>query len=124
MAEFSRRRIFQLAGAAALLRTRIAGAAQQQPPAPGGPAGSAGQPPVQRALTDPFPVSDQRATVALIHGDDRRKNVHDALMAIDKQLQPKLKAKKYVVIKPNDVNTINQLAATHVDCLRGILDYL
>src|SRR4029079_5545521 len=27
-------------------------------------------------------------------------------------------------IKPNNVNTVNQLAATHVDALRGILDYL
>jgi uncharacterized protein (DUF362 family) len=29
-----------------------------------------------------------------------------------------------VVIKPNFVNTVNQLAASHVDAMRGILDYL
>jgi uncharacterized protein (DUF362 family) len=34
-----------------------------------------------------------------------------------------MKGKKYVVIKPNNVNTVNQLAASHVDALRGILDY-
>src|ERR1039458_1815117 len=45
-------------------------------------------------------------------------------MAVDKDLQPKLKQRKYVVIKPNFVNTQNQLAASHVDCVRGILDYL
>ena len=38
--------------------------------------------------------------------------------------QPKLKRKKYVLIKPNNVTTTNQLGATHADALRGILDYL
>jgi len=45
-------------------------------------------------------------------------------MTVDKDLQPKLKTRKYVVIKPNFVNTVNQLAASHVDAMRGILDYL
>jgi len=35
-----------------------------------------------------------------------------------------LKAKKYVVIKVNNVSTVNQLAATHADAIHGILDYL
>ena len=35
-----------------------------------------------------------------------------------------MKGKKYVVIKPNFVNTVNQLAASHADTMRGILDYL
>jgi len=74
--------------------------------------------------TEPFPELERRATVALIHGDERRKNVYDALMAVDKDLQPKLRTRKYVVIKPNFVNTVNQLAASHADAMRGILDYL
>ncbi|MFC1551612.1 DUF362 domain-containing protein [Candidatus Latescibacterota bacterium] len=45
-------------------------------------------------------------------------------MAIDKELRPKLRQKKYVVIKPNCVSTRNQLAATHVDAMCGIIDYL
>jgi uncharacterized protein (DUF362 family) len=45
-------------------------------------------------------------------------------MAIDDQIRPRLKKKKYVLIKPNNVSTTNQLAASHVDGLRGILDYL
>ena len=45
-------------------------------------------------------------------------------MAIDDQIRPKLKSKKYVLIKPNNVSTNNQLAASHADALRGILDYL
>jgi len=73
---------------------------------------------------EPFPGPDHRSTVAIAQGEDRRKNVYTALKAIDKDLQPKLKAKKYVVIKPNFVNTTNQLAASHADAMRGILDYL
>jgi hypothetical protein len=37
---------------------------------------------------------------------------------------PKLKNKKYAVIKPNNVSTTIQLAATHADTFLGIFDYL
>ena len=120
----NRRSIFQLAGAAAFLRARLAGAQQIQPPAqppapprraPGGNNG--GNP-------EPFPGAEQRSTVAISQGDNRRKNAYNALKAIDKDLQAKMKSKKYVVIKPNFVNTTNQLAASHADAMRGILDYL
>ncbi len=43
---------------------------------------------------------------------------------IEDQILPILKTKKYVVIKPNMVSTVNQLAATHADALRGMLDFL
>ena len=69
-------------------------------------------------------VASGPSKVALVHGDDRRKNVHQALMTIDDQIMAGLRHKKYVVIKPNLVSTTNQLAATHIDALRGILDYL
>jgi uncharacterized protein (DUF362 family) len=72
----------------------------------------------------PIPTYDRRATVALVHGDDRRKNIHDALAAIEEQIKPGLQRKKYVVIKPNNVSTRNPLAATNADALRGILDFL
>jgi uncharacterized protein (DUF362 family) len=65
-----------------------------------------------------------KVPVALIGGDDRRKNITSALEAIDDQIKPQLKRKKSVVIKPNLVSTNRQLAATHADALRGILDYL
>src|ERR1017187_5619822 len=63
------------------------------------------------------------AAVSLIKGDDRRKNVHDALEAIHAQIRPVLRHKKHVVIKPSNVWTGNPLAATNADALRGILDY-
>ena len=62
--------------------------------------------------------------VALVHGDDRRKNVLEALTKIDDQIKPGLARKKYVAVKVNFVSDSNQLAATHVDAVRGILDYL
>ncbi len=67
---------------------------------------------------------DRRAAVALVKGEQRRKLIYDALVAIDDQIRPGLKRKKYVIIKPNNVSTQRQLAATHADTLRGILDYL
>jgi uncharacterized protein (DUF362 family) len=68
--------------------------------------------------------SGRRSAVAVANGAGRRKNVCDALSAIEDQIVPGLKTKKCVVIKPNIVNTANQLASTHVDALHGILDFL
>lgn len=65
-----------------------------------------------------------RAAVSLVCGEDRRRNVYNALLAIDDQIRPALKRKKYVLLKPNTVAVNNQLGCTHVDALRGILDYL
>jgi len=65
-----------------------------------------------------------RSTVSVVQGNDRRKNIAASLEAIDDQIGPVLRAKKYVVIKPNFVSTTNQLAATHAGVVHGILDYL
>lgn len=76
------------------------------------------------AATPLAAAPQDRSAVALLKGEDRRKNVHDALVAIDDQIRPALKRKKYVLIKPNGVAVRNQLGSTHADALRGILDYL
>jgi uncharacterized protein (DUF362 family) len=68
--------------------------------------------------------NDQRSSVALVKGEERRQNICAALEAIDDQIRPELKRKKYAIIKPNNVSTLNQLASTHADALHGILDYL
>ncbi len=65
-----------------------------------------------------------RATVSLVNGEDRRRNIFDALALIDDQIMPLLNTKKSVLIKPNTVAVTNQLGSTHADTLRGILDYL
>jgi uncharacterized protein (DUF362 family) len=103
----SRRDFVQIAGTGVLLQSRLLNAAQTAlPSVPAAPDFSA------------------PSKVALVQGDSRRLNVYQALVRIDDQIQPSLKHKKYVVIKPNGVSSRNQLASTHVDALAGILDYL
>lgn len=105
-----RRTLFQLAGAAALLRKSLAAQPQRRTRLAGHP--------------EEFPGIERRSTVVIQQGEERRRNVYLALKAIDKDLQEKMKGKKYALIKPNFVNTENQLAASHADAMRGILDYL
>jgi hypothetical protein len=62
--------------------------------------------------------------VSLVQGEQRRKNVCDALVALDDQIRPLLKVKKRVVIKINNVEPKIPVACTHVDALMGIMDYL
>ncbi len=76
------------------------------------------------SLAQKIAANGQQSVVSVVKGDDRRKNVYEALMAIDDQIKPVLKRKKYVVLKPNNVSTVKQLAATHADAMRGMLDYL
>jgi uncharacterized protein (DUF362 family) len=72
----------------------------------------------------PTGVADRRSVVSVANGAIRRKNVQEALVAIEDQIMPVLKTRKHVVIKPNIVSTTNQLASTNVDALHGILDFL
>jgi uncharacterized protein (DUF362 family) len=80
--------------------------------------------PALRPLVAQITAPGRNSTVSLVKGESRRKNIAQALTAIDDQVRPGLKAKKYVVIKVNNVSTNNQLAATHADAIHGILDYL
>jgi len=73
---------------------------------------------------EPFPALEKRSAVAIVSGDNRRKMIYESLVANDDQIRPQLAKKKSVVIKPNNVSTTFQLAATHADVFRGILDYL
>jgi uncharacterized protein (DUF362 family) len=72
-----------------------------------------------------FKYFDRRSKVSLVKGDSRRKNIYDALVAIDDQIRPALKAKKYVFVKLNGVEAAGRLlGSTQPDALSGILDYL
>src|ERR1039457_915962 len=112
MNEYSRRNFLYLTGAGALAGAASQGRLQGQQELP---------PPAAPVPIYPY---EPRSPVSLLKGDDRRKNVTQALLAVDREIGPAIKRKKYVVIKINNVSTTNQLAATHVDALRGILDYL
>jgi uncharacterized protein (DUF362 family) len=79
------------------------------------------RPPVVPQTTGP---SVRRSVVSVSDGASRRQSICDSLVAIEDQIMPALKTKKHVVIKPNIVNTRNQLASTHADALHGILDFL
>jgi uncharacterized protein (DUF362 family) len=128
----SRRNIFRLAGvAASAILSGRRGSAQTQPNQmdlkkyqPNLQGEAARQPRRVVYNPEPFPPLERRSTVGLSHGEDRRKNVYEALMAIDDEIKPKLKDKKYVLIKPNNVGTVGQLGMTHADAIRGILDYV
>jgi len=78
----------------------------------------------QRPEVEAYPVEQGRSTVAIVKGEDRRKNVYDALAAIDDQIMPVLKTKKYVILKPNGVNADQVSANTDPDALRGAIEYL
>src|SRR5215469_11224692 len=75
-------------------------------------------------LRPSFAAAAGKSAVSLVRGESRRQNATAALTAIDDQIRPVLKTKKSVVIKVNNVTTVNQLAATHADAIHGILDYL
>lgn len=64
------------------------------------------------------------AKVALIKGNNRYQNVRQALDLIKEDVGEKIKGKKKIVIKPNFVSTEIQLAATHLEAVRAILDFL
>jgi uncharacterized protein (DUF362 family) len=64
--------------------------------------------------------------VALSYGTSRKKNIIDALNLIDDDIKQAFSKKDAhsVLIKPNMVKTDNVKAATHVDALDAILEYL
>lgn len=61
---------------------------------------------------------------ALVAGDSRADNVLAALRHIEPEIRKGLAGKKRVLLKPNMVVTNTQLAATHAECLEGILELL
>jgi uncharacterized protein (DUF362 family) len=61
-------------------------------------------------------------TVTLVKGEKRRDTVRRSLDLISNYIKKGLKPGK-VIIKPNFVSTTVQLAASHADQIRGILDY-
>ena len=63
-----------------------------------------------------------RSQIAITQGNDRRDNIARALQLIEHRID--LSRCHHVLIKPNMVSTIRQLAATHVDAIRAVLDFI
>jgi uncharacterized protein (DUF362 family) len=61
--------------------------------------------------------------VALTNGGQRTDNVVRALTSLEKEIRQAI-GQRRVIIKPNNVSTSNQLAASHAEALAGILDFL
>jgi len=71
-----------------------------------------------------FTPCTERAAVSLVKGNDRREIVYQALKKIADDVLASIGARKKILVKPNFVSTTRELAATHVDGVRGILDFL
>jgi uncharacterized protein (DUF362 family) len=65
----------------------------------------------------------QPANVSLIKGNDARENMYKALKNIEDEVLASIGNKK-ILVKPNFVTTNRELCATHVEAVRGILDFL
>jgi uncharacterized protein (DUF362 family) len=65
---------------------------------------------------------DAKSKVALIKGDSRYGNISKALSLIEGHIQ--LAEVKDILIKVNFVSTTRQLASTHVEGVRALLDFL
>lgn len=71
-----------------------------------------------------FRAGTAPAKVSLVKGNERRQITYQALKKIEDVVLGSLVGKKKILIKPNFVVTNRQLAATHADAIRGILDFL
>lgn len=65
-----------------------------------------------------------KTKVALTKGENHYQNVASVLELLKDELIQKAATARICVIKPNFVSTTNQLAATHVEAVRAILDFL
>jgi uncharacterized protein (DUF362 family) len=63
-----------------------------------------------------------RASVGLVRGEHRYGNVAQALNLVAEQVA--FQGRQRVVVKPNFVSTRHQPAATHVDAVRAVLDFV
>jgi uncharacterized protein (DUF362 family) len=87
--------------------------------------GAAESPPVyrRRGGRKLYQPPAEPSSVALIKGNDRRENIYRSLKLIEDQVFGAI-GDKQVLVKPNFVQTSKQLAATHADAVRGILEFL
>lgn len=64
---------------------------------------------------DPMP-----SDVAIVRGDDRRQNIHQALELVSDQIR----LRNRIVIKPNMVSITKPLSATHAEALDAVLRFI
>lgn len=64
-----------------------------------------------------------KSRVALVKGGDRRDNIRRAMELVREELVSKINGEA-VIVKPNCLQSASPLSCTHVDALRGIMDFL
>lgn len=69
------------------------------------------------------PQRPAASRVALVRGEERYGLIRRALSLIEADVAPQL-AGRQIVIKPNFVTVRRQLAATHAEAVRAVLDFL
>lgn len=67
-------------------------------------------------------MAGNNVRVGLANEGDRRQNIYHALDLVRGDIVAKLKPQ--VLLKPNFLSKDNQLASSHVDAIRGVLDFL
>ena len=75
------------------------------------------------ASTSSLITGIEKSQVSFIAGTDRREMVYQALMPLKDEVEKGIRDKQ-IIIKPNFVGTKYPLCATHVDAVRGLLDFL
>ena len=75
------------------------------------------------APTPKLAVNETLAKVALTTGNNRADLVFRALQPFSAQIKKDI-GKRRVILKPNNVMIDRQLAATHVDTLEGVIEFL
>ena len=67
-------------------------------------------------------MATNQTRVGLARTGERRQNVFTALDLVRDDVTPKLR--EQVMLKPNFLSSTNQLASSHVDAIRGAMDFL
>jgi uncharacterized protein (DUF362 family) len=75
------------------------------------------------AATGTNATAAARSKVAFTTGTDRREMMKKVLTPFKDVIEKDIQGKQ-IIIKPNFVGTTNPLCATHVDAVRGVLDFL
>jgi uncharacterized protein (DUF362 family) len=65
---------------------------------------------------------NRKSKVAIVKGEDRKENIKKALTLLKEDIKKRVSGN--VLVKPNLVSPIHQNASTHVDALRGLLEFI
>jgi uncharacterized protein (DUF362 family) len=68
-------------------------------------------------------LANGRSSVALANGTDRRAMMYEVSKPFEEQIRKGIKGKQ-LIIKPNMVSVDKPLCATHVDAIRGFLEFM